>query len=506
MIRQLALGALLLMGGAFRANAQVKVELRNPGPGIGGSILTKGLAGAHIVIPPGPVTHAVAKDTTLNTTVISLGRDVVVSGTVRGDVIVVGADLYMNPGGTIDGRGIAIGGGVYESALAHIAAGATAYRDFTYEIDTIPGGFALSYRPAAGEPEEPPLSLPGIYGLRAPTYDRTNGLSLAVGPEIIAPGVGTRIEPRITYRSQLGVVDPSLRVTQPIDRLTALHAFVGRSTFSNETWIWSDLMNSVATLLTGDDARNYFRATRAEASLSHKWEGAMSSIEPYVGGRWERARSVRPDSFARGGPWSFLNRHDRDDMLRPNPAFTTNTLASVLGGAQFDWADRGMVALARVDAEAGWARPTCSGCDTVSRASFTQATFDGSITFPTFGLQSLSLDAHIVASGGSVPLQRYAYVGGPGTIGTLELLERGGDQVMFFDGRYAIPLAGILLPLGISPVVTLREVLAGAAVGSAPRLAQASGVRLTLGLGYFEFLVDPDRRRGVLGVGFSAAR
>jgi len=508
-IRRLVLCALLLVGGAFGAGAQatqVRLEVKDAGPGMGGPILAHALAGPHIVVPPGPVTHTIAKDTTLGATVIALGRDVVVSGTVRGDVIVVGADLYMYPGGNIEGRAIAIGGGVYESVLAKIAAGSMVYRDFTYEIAAIPGGYALSYKAVGGEPNEPVFSLPGIYGLRPPRYDRTDGLSLAVAPEIVVPGARTIIEPRITYRSQLGAFDPSVRVTQPFSRVTALHAEVGRGTFSNEEWIRSDFINSAATLFAGDDARNYFRATRGDVSLSRRWEGVVSSIEPYIGARAESDRSARPNAFARGGPWSLLNRGHRDDMLRPNPEIDAGTIVSLLGGAQYDWADRGMVALIKLDGELGFLSTDCDGCDLVSNPGFGQATVDGTITFPTFGLQSLRVDAHLVVSSSETPRQRYAYVGGPGTIGTLEALERGGDQLVYFDARYSIPLTGVTLPLGISPVLSLREVLAGAAVGQAPKLAQATGARVTLAFLYVEYLADPSRRRGKFGVGFSAAR
>jgi hypothetical protein len=496
---------LLVVGKALCANAQGKIELRDAGPGIGADILNHALAGRHIVIGPSQVTYVVPRDSILDQTIIVLKHDVVVSGTVRGDVIVVGGDVYMNPGGRIDGRAVAIDGGVYESTLATIGAGVSTYNDFSYDVEAIPGGWALKYHAAADRPI-PTFTLPGIYGLRLPTYDRTDGLSLAVAPLVVVPGVGTRIEPRITYRSQLGVVDPSVVIAQPISRVTTLHGEVGRGTFSNDTWIRSNLVNSLAVFWSGKDSRNYYRATRAEASVSRRWEAGSSTIEPFLGGRWERARSVRPDSFALGGPWSFRDRRDKDDMLRPNPQLNPSTIASGIGGAHVTWADNGLVASLRLTGEVGSAHPDCDACGSPTSGTFEQATLEGGISFPTFGLQTLRINAHVVASDGNTPVQRYAYLGGPGTIPSLEMLERGGDQLFFFDGSYDIPLTRITLPLGLSPVLTLREVLAGADVSGFPAIAQITGARLAVSVLYAELLVDPAHRRAFPSVGISIPR
>lgn len=497
MIRQLALCGLLLVGRALGANAQAKIEVRDAGPGIGGEILSRALAGEHVVIGPAAVTYVIPRESTRTGTVIVLGHDVVVAGTVRGDVLVIGGDLYMDPGGRIDGRAIAIGGGVYESRLATIGAGAAVYGDFTYDIVAIPGGYALTYRTFAERPQ-PTVTLPGIYGLRLPTYDRTNGLSLAVAPLLVVPSAGTRVEPRLTYRSQLGALDPSIVIAQPINRLTTLHGAFGRGTFSNDAWIRSDLVNSLNVLWSGKDTRNYFRATRAEATVARKWEAGSATLEPFLGGRWERARSVGPDSFALGGPWSFRDRRDPEDMLRPNPQFTTGTISSALVGAHITWADHGLVASLRLDGEAGTNRPT--------NASFQQATLAGGISFPTFGLQSLRVNIHLVGTHGETPLQRYVYLGGPATIPSLAMLERGGDQLLFFDANYDIPLNRITLPLGLSPLLSLREVLGGANVGSMPKIAQLTGVRVAVSLLYVEILIDPARHHVDPGIGISLPR
>ena len=99
----------------------------------------------------------------LPNTVISLGRTVVVEGTVHGDVIVVDADLYMHPGGTIDGRAIAIGGGVYESMLAHTRRQSSPTATSPTTSRPSPAVTALTYRPLCRSPADTAgVSLPGI--------------------------------------------------------------------------------------------------------------------------------------------------------------------------------------------------------------------------------------------------------------------------------------------------------------------------------------------------------
>lgn len=504
-MRRLALAALAglaLASGAGVASAQVVVDLRDAGPGVAPAILANALATPHTVVPPAGVTHVISKDTTAETTVIVLGRDVVVEGRVRGDVIVVGGDVYMRPGGRIDGRAIAIGGGVYPSSLAHIMAGTVTFRDFTYDIAPITGGYALSYR-ALNTPVAPSASLTGLYGIHIPTYDRSDGLSLPFGPQMVVPGTHLQIEPRLTYRSQLGRLDPSVTVRDTLDRRTTLRASFGRSTFTNDAWIWPDLVNTANFFFLGDDTRNYFRAVRGEATLARRVESVAWTLEPYIGARWERAHAVRPGATPTSSPWTMFNRGDSDDAGRPNPSIDDGSIRSVLVGAQLDWVEQSIVARAALHEEIGTFSASATGSPS---RTFGQTTFDGSIGFPTFGLQSLRFSGHAVSSSGSTPRQRWAYLGGPGSLPTLELLSRGGDHLFYLDGRYNVPLTGIVLPLLGVPTVSLREVLAGAAAGPTPVLAQGLGPRITAGGVYFEILVDPVGRRAHTGFGLSMGR
>ena len=506
MISRFVLCALLLLGGAVSARAQVVVQLREAGPGDGPGMLGQILNGPYRVIEPAATPARIPRDSVLPTTTIVLGRDVYLDGTVHGDLVVIDGNLYTHPGATIDGRAIAYGGGVYESALDHVGGGIHAYGNFTYLIERAPGGYALSYRALTVRPSSLLAKL-GPLAPRLPTYDRSNGLSIPVAAFFDLPGGSVKLIPQITYRSQLGKVDPAFTTTVFANHPATFAARIEHGTFSNETWIWSDVVNSVESILVGNDSRNWYRATRAEASGSYVFASRGTSLSVLLGSRWERAFDVRPDSDATGGPWSLFGRHDVDDMLRPNPRIDPGSIISGLGGVSLQWTADQIVARVGVGLEVGHFSPDCSACLVNDQTGFAQSTIDGRITFPTFSTQTLSVDVHgVVSAFGRTPRQRWAYVGGPGTVPTLAMLERGGDELGFVDGRYNIPIDRIQLPFVGSPIISLRQVIGGADVRRMPDLALASGVRVALSLLHVDLMVDPVHHHGKLSAGLSFAR
>ncbi len=524
MLRRATLLALLLIavgGGvrALRAQASAAVRFAELGPGTGPAILGRAVLAPHYAIPPGAQPATLRRDTTYSTTVIVLGRDVVVEASVHGDVIVVGGDLYMHPGGRIAGRAVSIGGGVYQSALARVDAGILSYRDFTYDIARNNGIYILTYREIVAR-ETSPVSWPGIYGFSIPTYDRSNGLSLGIGPRFALSGTRVTLEPRLIYRSQLGAIDAGALLTDSLSRRTAITLNAKHSTYSNDTWIWSDLLNSAEFLLLGHDSRNYFRGGRVDLSLGHRVENAAWTLTPSITGRYEDTHSVRPDSLPTGGPFTFFGRHGEDDRLRSNPRVLEGNLASIIGSTRFDWDDQGIIAGLRVDVEAAGFRPDgggfvpavpIDGSPGVIPAferedNFVQGTIDGSISFQTFGTQSLEVSGHaVLTTRGPTPRQRYAYLGGPGTIPTLDMLQLGGDQLLYLDAAYSIPIDRLKLPLVGPPTVMLRHAMGSAGIGRLPELEQATGIRLIVSILYGEFLVDPvtGKKHGTVGLSFA---
>src|SRR6185312_4599595 len=75
---------------------------------------------------------------------------------------------------------------------------------------------------------------------------------------------------------------------------------------------------------------------------------------------------------------------------------------------------------------------------------FTQTTFNADVRFPTFGPQHFALHAHgVLTAGDTAPPQRFAYLGGAGTLPTLDVLSLGGDHLLYLLGVYTIPITGL---------------------------------------------------------------
>ena len=167
--------------------------------------------------------------------------------------------------------------------------------------------------------EDPAFSLPLGVGLRIPSYDRVNGLSLPWGPRIRVPGGRIVLDPTVTYRSNLGKFDPAISATVAFGHADSLSVFGGIGTYTNDSWIRSDLVNSFAAIGVGSDARNYFRGDRVTADLSHAIKGDSWTTSVWVGGLHEFDWStglLRPHGKS---PWSFFGRTDSLKMKRINP-------------------------------------------------------------------------------------------------------------------------------------------------------------------------------------------
>jgi hypothetical protein len=490
---QLAIVAALAAAPTTSVEAQPRVVVRDPGPGEPGRLLRAALIAPHVLIPPARDTAELRRDSTYHRTVIVLGRHTTVDGSVNGDVIVVAGDLVIHPGARVSGRAIAIGGGVYHSSLATVAGGRTAYRDETFDITPLDGAYALDYRVLAKRYDRR-ISLPFPYGFRLPTYDRVDGASLPFGPLVSLDTGDFEVEPLVTYRSHIGKFDPGARATVQRGRRNRFEAYAGRGTFSNDRWIQSDIINSINALFSGNDTRNYYRADRIEATAHHAWERATGQIEPFLGARWERSWSVGSPVVSSEAPWSLFGRRDSDKMSRPNPSVTGGRITSLLGGFRIDWQQGGVAANASVEIE--------GAVDSPADSRFVQTTVDGRVTFPTFSTQSFQFEPHLVLTAGDdTPSQRYAFIGGPGTISTMKTLEQGGDQLLFIDSRYVIPLTQPRIPLVGPPVVTLRHVLGSAGVGRWPDLEQNIALRITLAVVRFEIVADP--ARDIVKTGFA---
>jgi hypothetical protein len=487
---------LILVGERLVAQAAPtpNVVVRTPGRGRPGAIVQEVLARPFALVIPDSVAR-LPRDSTIDRTVLVLGGDATVASIVHGDVIVVDGDLFLHPGAVIDGRAVAIGGGVYPSSLARVALGTESFRDVTYDVTPGSGGrFYLDWRvisPIALET----LTFPIVFGFRLPTYTRVDGLGVPWGPRIMLDTGRIVIDPLLTYRSDLGEIDPSLTARLAIGRLTSLEVRAMRGTFSNDAWIQSDIANMVGALSTGHDYRNYWRADRAEALVQRRWERTSTLLAFEIGARTERAWSI-----AAGGPWSAFGRDDVEEgMLRPNPAVRHGRITSALAGARFD-GDRQKVTLSS-------ALLTEMALDAPDDGRFTQSTFDARVGFPTVRTHTFSFEAHVVHTfGDRAPPQRFAYFGGSGTLPTFDILEFGGDQLLFFESRYSIPIERIRIPIAGSPVVMLRHMIGMAGVDSLPPFEQNLGVRVRVGPLRVDWTIEPISRDTKISAGLALVR
>jgi hypothetical protein len=486
--------ALLLAGAASAQTPDIVVRTSGPGPA--SRLLREVAATPHVLVREAPDGKAaIAKDTIIGMSVIVVGVNAAVEGRVEGDVVVVNGDLFMHPGGHITGRAIAIGGGVYASSLAEIEGEALQFYDTRYDVHERNGQLQLDYR-APREIGVPTVSFPLVYGVRIPSYDRVQGLSVPIGPRFTFDTGRFVIDPLVTYRSDLGAWDPSLAVDLGVGRTVRLLAWGGRGTFTNDAWIQSDIMNSVSTIVAGRDRRNYFRADRAELALRKRWQRESAEYEATVGGRGEFATSV-----SAGGPWSLLNRDDSTEGIpRPNPAIARGRTYSALASVGGRWTlEPEATARLLAGVEVPFRAPL--GTDWV------QLTVEGTIRFPTFGVQSFELESHaVLTSGDDAPPQRYAYLGGSGTLPTFDLLEFGGDQLLYFDARYNVPITAVQLPFVGPPVVSLRYMIGSAGVGSLPGFEQNLGLRLAVQPIRVDFTVDPSSGDTHFGFGLVMMR
>jgi hypothetical protein len=483
-----ALAALLLPS---LVGAQ-EVVLRDAGPRQVASIVSNAIAQPH-ALRAGREALVLRRDTLITSNLLVLGRPTYLASRVQGDVVVIGADLYLRPGSDVSGRAIAIGGTVSRSFLGRVGGTVESYRDDGYSITPTPGRYELAYQGRKADPP-PVFQLAGVQGLMIPSYDRVDGLSLPVGVLATLGDSIVTVEPSATYRSRLGVVDPGVNVRLMPGRPLRLEADVARSTRTNDTWIYSDLINSAATIAFGNDTRNYFRVDGGTARLIEHIESSTTELEPFVGGRYEKVSPIT----AAGNVWSALGRTSIEHMARPNPLVERGTIGSVLAGAALIYTAGPVRAKLRAEGESSTRTPT-------GTSSFRQLTLDGSIDFPTFGLQHLRVRGHsITTTGDSVPLARYGYLGQGNSLPLLERLEQGGDQLLFVESRYSIPLPGIVLPVVGSPTIFVRHLMGAAGVRSLPKLEQELGAGLGISLLRVDVTIDAaGKRKADFGIGLS---
>ena len=488
---------------AQSAGAQQSLRIDGPSHSEATFLLLTATAGPHDVIVADSTRRLTfPRGTTVPRTAIIVGGDASVAATVHGDVIVVGGDLFLQPGATIQGKAIAIGGGVYGSTLALVTGGTHSIRDRTFIASRTADGLQLDYRRLGTR--DPAIEFPLLDGLRVPAYDRVDGASVGWGP-ILRPTARLEIDPTVTYRSHLGDWDPGVHMLVSPGEIWRLTLDARRGTFTNDAWINSDLINSITTFSVGSDKRNYYRADRIEAAIGRIDRLTIApttslEVETYAGALTERAWSVGSPDTLGSSPWTVVGKDDAENVRRGNPAIEPGRISSAVLGATARWQYGDVRATATARLEVPWQAPRDE--------RFTQLTTDGTIQFPTFGLQRFRADVHwVITPGDTAPPQRFAYLGGAGTLPVVdELLSLGGDQLLHVDMRYEVPLPRLAIPYLGGPILALRHRIGSAGIQTLPRLIQNVGVSASLSFARVEYAIDPATRQGHLSAAFAFTR
>lgn len=354
--------------------------------------------------------------------------------------------------------------------------------------------------------DDSPITLPLGIGFRVPSYDRVNGLTLPWGPKLELGDDQLELDAVVSYRSNLGAWDPSVEGYFRPGHGNEIKAFVGRSTFTNDGWIRSDLSNSAAVFFAGSDARNYYRADRAAARYTRTLTISETTLTPFVGGSIERDWST--GSLApRKSPWSFLGRKNNLKMRRPNPPVLKGRINSFIGGSGFELYRGELEAKLAATVEHAFRAPRercippggpiCTV--TLDDAPFTQTTLESHASFPTFGSQSFAFKGHAVLTGSRIaPPQRFAYLGGAGTLATVNLLALGGDRLLFVQGDYTVPIERFQFKYLGSPFVALRYAAGSAGAGELPPLIQNVGAGAGISFFRIDYSIDPASNRSPL--------
>lgn len=196
-------------------------------------------------------------------------------------------------------------------------------------------------------------------------------------------------------------------------------------------------------------------------------------------------------------------------MRRINPSILRGHTTSATAGVKLDYDVDQTTAVVDAGLEHAFDAPE-SDEEGGSEGYYDQVTINANAKFPTFGTQTFTFRGHAVLTPGDpAPPQRYAYLGGAGTLATVDLLALGGDRLMYVEGEYDVPLTAPLIPFVGPPILGLRYAAGSAGTGSLPDFIQNIGVTLGVKFIKAEFHVDPNykktpfTRRHAFSVGLS---
>lgn len=418
-----------------------------------------------------------ARGDTIRDSVLVLDATLILEGVITGDLVVVDAGAFVRPSALVGGDLVNMGGGLYRSELSRVGGTIIDLPTASYRVQREAARILIvaSESPSA-------LKLDGVKGFRPPTYDRVNGLTAVWGARYRLPRFGDvtpAVRGRVGWQTERG--DPTYGVSGEVryhaNRLEGGYENVWAT---NERWIQGDLKNTLNYAWDGKDKRNYHQSERGWIGVSRAFGDVEKSFYGVLGvrGQVEDAESLRG-----GEPWHLWSRD-----VRPNPAIDDGRTTSVVAGFDAEWHGLETDFEGRVEYEA--ARDWLDGDFTFDRVAVW-----GDWAMHALADHTLEIEFFVQQPLGSVimPRQRWSFVGGSGTLQTLEFAQFRGDGVVAVESEYIIPLPErTALPFVGAPVVRLIHGAGMAWIeGEDPGFRQEVGARVDLFVLYFRYMLDP---------------
>ena len=415
---------------------------------------------------------------TIRRPVLALGQiTIIVEGVLLDDLVLVEAGAFIRPGAEVRGDLVNMNGGLYRSELATVGGVIIDLPAAGYEVLQEEGRWVIA---ASGAPS--PFQLDGVKGFAIPTYDRVNGVTAVWGGTWWLPLIGDAqpfVRGRAGWRTELGEPVYAAEGGVRFGPNTVSGGYALESD-TNDRWIRGDLMNSLNYLLSGKDYRDYNEVTRAWAGIAREFGDLDKKLWAELDVRFqvEDGRSLPGDD-----PWSILG-----DSVRPNPPIDEGRISSAVAGFEVVW--QGVESVADATLTYEHALDALDGDFTFSRV-----TVDADWAVHAFANHTVEVETHVQLplSGDPLPRQRWSFVGGSGTIQTLDFAEFYGDHVVFVETKYIIPMpARWSLPVLGAPDFQLVH---GAGMawseGEERDLRQEIGARLQFFSLYFRYMFDP---------------
>ncbi|MGH7463599.1 MAG: hypothetical protein ACREK1_00400 [Longimicrobiales bacterium] len=429
--------------------------------------------------------HVIARDTllgpndTIPGTALVLGVTVRLEGVIAGDLVIVDGNVFVRPTARIMGDVRNIAGGLYYSELAAVIGSVRSDPNAPYRVEHRDDGIVL----IRGTTAHSVFVLAGFRGVLIPTYDRVDGLALSVGAGYMLPRIGD-VEPvvrgRLDYRSQRGAFTGGVELAAA-RRRTEVAVGAERTTITNERWIRSDLNNSISAIVQGRDRRDYYAADRGYVELRRLLESG-----PRVTNAFLRAQVEDAQSLAARNPWSLFG-----DFRRENITVLESRITSAGIGAGTVWTlPQQFIEIAAAAELAG---------DLFDGAySFARYEIDATWAMAALANHTLTIEPHVqgpLPGTDSLPLQRWSFVGGSGTLYTFADAQFRGDRVAFVETEYSIPLPPRLRVriLGRPSLDLLHSAGMAWTAGESPDLEQNVGIRLRFNMLYFRAITHPSR-------------